>query len=114
MSEMKNRYKAKISGKTYTVIGGESKSHMDIVTEIANRQLLEIQQIAPETSTENAAILLGINAISDQLKKERKIMALESEISELKKELALIKGDEELHEEAEATEATEETTSQEK
>lgn len=88
MSDIKNRYKAKLAGKTYTVIGGETKAHMDIVTEIANRQLAEIQEISPETSLENAAILLGINAISDQLKKERKIMTLESELAALKKELA--------------------------
>lgn len=87
MSQLKNRYKAKLDGKTYTIIGAESKVHMDIVTELANIQLREIREIAPETSTENASILLAINALSDQLKKEKQLMKIEGELSQLKKEM---------------------------
>lgn len=91
MTQTKNRYKAKIANKTYTIIGTESKVHMDIVTEIANKQLAEIRDIAPETTLENASILLGINALSDQLKKEEKAMRLEAQMKKMTAEMEELK-----------------------
>lgn len=84
MSQEKKRYKAKIANNTYTIIGSESKTHMDIVTELANDQLQEIMSLSPNTDLSQASILLAINSISDQLKKEEKILYLEKEISDLR------------------------------
>ena len=66
--QMKTRYKAIIADHTYTIIGQESKQHMDLVTKIVNEQLAEIKHLSPQTDTEQASVLLAINAISDQLK----------------------------------------------
>ncbi|MBP1039882.1 cell division protein ZapA [Vagococcus sp. BWB3-3] len=87
MSQEKKRYKAKIANNTYTIIGSESKTHMDIVTELANDQLQEIMSLSPNTDISQASILLAINSISDQLKKEEKIIYLEKEISELREKV---------------------------
>ncbi|MFC4771821.1 cell division protein ZapA [Enterococcus hermanniensis] len=74
-----NRYKAIVAGQTYTIIGQESKQHMDMVTALINEQLNEIMSLSPEITEEKAAILLAINAVSDQLKKQEALMKLEKQ-----------------------------------
>ncbi|MGX7148702.1 cell division protein ZapA [Enterococcus ureasiticus] len=85
MVKEKTRYKAVIADRTYTIIGQESKQHMDLVTKLVNEQLAEIKHISPQTNDEQASVLLAINAISDQLKKQEKVLNLEQEVAELKK-----------------------------
>lgn len=51
-SNEKTRYKAIIADHTYTIIGQESKQHMDLVTKIVNEQLAEIKHLSPQTDTE--------------------------------------------------------------
>ncbi|MGM0217028.1 cell division protein ZapA [Enterococcus sp. AZ126] len=85
MVKEKTRYKAVIAEHTYTIIGQESKQHMDLVTKLVNEQLAEIKHISPQTNDEQASVLLAINAISDQLKKQEKVLHLEQEVAELKK-----------------------------
>lgn len=80
----KKRYKAVIDNKSYTIIGHESKTHMDLVTRLVNEQLAEIRRMSPSSDAEEAAILLAINAVSDQLNKQAQIIKMEKEISELK------------------------------
>lgn len=74
-----NRYKAIVAGQTYTIIGQESKQHMDMVTALVNEQINEIMSLSPEITQEKAAMLLAINAISDQLKKQEALMKLEKQ-----------------------------------
>ncbi|MDT2737909.1 cell division protein ZapA [Enterococcus pseudoavium] len=74
-----NRYKAVVAGQTYTIIGQESKQHMDMVTAVVNEQLEEILALSPEITQEKAAMLLAINAISDQIKKQEALMKLEKQ-----------------------------------
>ncbi|EOL43221.1 cell division protein ZapA [Enterococcus caccae] len=85
MVKEKTRYKAVIADHTYTIIGQESKQHMDLVTKLVNEQLAEIKHISPQTNDEQASVLLAINAISDQVKKQEKVLNLEKEVAELKK-----------------------------
>lgn len=85
MVKEKTRYKAVIADHTYTIIGQESKQHMDLVTKLVNEQLAELKHISPQTNDEQASVLLAINAISDQLKKQEKVLKLEQEVAELKK-----------------------------
>ena len=66
MSSPKTRYKANIDGQTYTIIGHESKEHMDLVVRLVNEQLNEIKSLSPQIDNEQAAILASVNAISDQ------------------------------------------------
>ncbi|WEG73744.1 cell division protein ZapA [Vagococcus intermedius] len=87
MTENKNRYKVKIGDKTYTIIGKESKYHMDIVTEVANEQLTQIMSLSPNIDLEQASVLLAINAVSDQLNKEEKAIIMEKELKELREKV---------------------------
>ncbi|MCH4171838.1 MAG: cell division protein ZapA [Lactobacillus sp.] len=79
MNEEKRRFKANIDGKDYVIIGPGSVGHMTAVTELLNTQLAEIQNLSPNISKEDAAILLAFNAISDQIK-------YKSELNDLKKQ----------------------------
>lgn len=84
MTADKTRYKAVIANHTYTIIGQENKQHMDLVTKLVNEQLAEIKHISPQTTDEQASILLAVNALSDQLKKQEQLLALEKEVADLK------------------------------
>ena len=84
MMEQKKRYKAVIANQNYTIIGRESKEHMDMVTKLVNEQLVEIMQLSPQTDKEQASILLAINAISDQLKKQEQVLGLQKKVDELR------------------------------
>lgn len=87
MAHEKTRYKALIANQTYTIIGRETKHHMDIVTKLINEQLAELKQLSPQMDNEQAAILMAVNALSDQLKKQERILELEEETAELKKKM---------------------------
>ena len=84
MTEQKKRYKAVIANQSYTIIGRESKQHMDMVTKLVNDQLTEIMGLSSQVDKEQAAILLAINAISDQLKKQEQVLSLHNKVEELR------------------------------
>lgn len=86
MAKEKTRYKAVIANQSYTIIGQETNEHMNRVTKIVNEQLQEIRQMAPQTSQEEAAILLAINALSDQLKKQEELLVLKDRMVELQEQ----------------------------
>ena len=83
-----NRYKAIVAGQTYTIIGQESKQHMDMVTALVNEQLNEIMSLSPGITQEKATMLLAINAVSDQLKKQEALMKLENQQNTLEGQAA--------------------------
>lgn len=84
---VQTRYKAKVGDQTYTIIGKETKQHMDLVIKVVNEQLAEIHQLSQDIDQEQAAILLAINAISDQVKKQAEIITLQKKITELEKQV---------------------------
>ena len=86
MAKEKTRYKAVIANQSYTIIGQETNEHMNRVTKIVNEQLQEIRQMAPQTSPEEAAILLAINALSDQLKKQEELLVLKDRMVDLQEQ----------------------------
>ena len=52
---------------------------MDAVSRLLNEQLAEISKQMPSLSTEKAAILLAINAMSDCLEKQEELDRLREE-----------------------------------
>ena len=86
MAKAKIRYKAVIANQSYTISGQETSQHMDRVTRLVNEQLQEIRQMAPQTSQEEAAILLAVNAISDQLKKQEELLTIREKMIGLKEQ----------------------------
>jgi len=85
VTKQKKRFKAVINNQAYTIIGQESTEHMTLVTKIVNDQLNEIKNLSPQIDNEQAAILLAVNAISDQLKKQEQLLHLTKKNEELHK-----------------------------
>ena len=90
VSQKKQRYRANIAGKTYTILG--TKSHQHIVIKLLNEQWNELSEVAKECSNEEKAILLAINAVSLQLEKQEQLMMLEEENQQLKKSVSHPRG----------------------
>lgn len=87
----KKRYKAVINGKNYTIIGQEEKEQLDMVTAMVNEQLAEIKNLSNALTAEDAAILMAVNAVNDQLKKQKEVLALKEEMGELRRANAHVK-----------------------
>ena len=73
VSQKKQRYRANIAGKTYTILGTKSHQHMHSVIKLLNEQWNELSEVAKECSNEEKAILLAINAVSVQLEKQEQL-----------------------------------------
>ena len=87
----KQRYKAQVAGKTYTIVGNRSTQHLDAVVELINGQLEQLSDLAPSLSVEDRSILMAINAVSDQIVKEDRIMELESRLEMAESEINRIR-----------------------
>lgn len=77
MSEGKRRFKATIDGETYTIVGSKPEKHMRVVAETVDEQLTQLKELTKGLDKEKRAILLAINAVSDQL-------AMRNELNEMK------------------------------
>ncbi|HIX01254.1 MAG TPA: cell division protein ZapA [Candidatus Ligilactobacillus excrementigallinarum] len=73
MSENKRRFKVEIDGEQFTIIGKSTPEHMDAVMGVANHELATIKKMMPSLSEKKAALLLAINAVSDQLEKQEEL-----------------------------------------
>lgn len=80
MPEGTRRYKAEIDGEPYTIVGPKSQEHMKITAETVDEQLRQLKELTVGLSREKRAILLAINAVSDQL-------SMRKELDELKKKM---------------------------
>lgn len=84
----KKRFKAKIAGKDYTIVGSLSATHLNTVVDLVNQQIDQLTELAPELSNADRCVLMAVNAVSDQLQKEKKILELEAELEKLKEKSA--------------------------
>lgn len=84
----KKRFKAKIAGKDYTIVGSLSATHLNTVVDLVNQQIDQLTELAPELSNADRCVLMAVNAVSDQLQKEKKIIELEAELEKLKEKSA--------------------------
>lgn len=81
----KQRHQAKINGKEYTIVSQKSADHIHLVAKLVNQQLDHLSEMAPELTIIDRAILLAVNAVSDQVTKEERMISLEEELDKLKK-----------------------------
>lgn len=81
--QKKQRYRATIAGKTYTILGTKSHRHMHSVISLLNREWDELTRAASTLGETERAILLAVNAVSLQLEKQAEIERLEREIERL-------------------------------
>ncbi|WP_080146860.1 cell division protein ZapA [Marinilactibacillus piezotolerans] len=88
MPEEKRRFKAEIAGQTYTIVGPRSEKHMQVVAQTVDEQMTLLQKMTKGLDTEKRAMLMAINAVSDQLEMKKKVTKLEDRIAELEHQLA--------------------------
>ena len=80
MAGEKRRVKVKIDNKEYTIIGTKSTAHVQLVAKTVNEQLEKIKNLSADLSKEEQAILIALNAVSDQIDSHKKMMQLENKI----------------------------------
>lgn len=82
MAEEKRRVKVVIDEKEYTIISNKSVAHVELVAETVNKQLDEMKKLSTGMSKEELAILMAVNAVSDQIDSHTKMIELEEKIYE--------------------------------
>lgn len=82
MANQKRRTKVLINGKEYTIVGDKSAAHVELVAETINEQLEELNSLLTSLSKEEQAILMAVNAVSDQVKMQQELIALEEKIKQ--------------------------------
>ncbi|MCC5889466.1 MAG: cell division protein ZapA [Alkalibacterium sp.] len=82
MPEGKRRYKATIDGESYTIVGPKSQEHMKTVAETVDEQLSQLKELTKGLSSEKRAILLAINAVSDQLSTRKELEEIKDKMKQ--------------------------------
>lgn len=83
MSQKPNRFKTTIDGRSYTIVGRKSQEHMSVVSDLINDELAELKKVTRNIDDEKRAILLAINAKSEQLEMQKKVIELEEKLKNL-------------------------------
>ncbi|MDZ7834889.1 MAG: cell division protein ZapA [Alkalibacterium sp.] len=86
MSEGKRRFKATIDGETYTIVGSKPEKHMRVVAETVDEQLSQLKELTKGLDKEKRAILLAINAVSDQLAMRNELEHLKEKYEQLEQD----------------------------
>lgn len=84
MVNQKRRTKVEINGKEYTIVGDKSSAHVNLVADTINKQIEELTSLSSNLSEEEQAILMAVNAISDQITTQQKMIKLQEELDSLK------------------------------
>ncbi len=80
-----NRYKFTFGEKSLTLTTDKDNLFMEEVEHVAKEKYSAIQAKLPEADNETIAILMAINSLSTQLKREIEIEKLEKELNELRR-----------------------------
>lgn len=88
MSETKKRFKTTIQGKTYVIVGTKSQPHMQAASEIVETQLNQLKRLTTGLDGERRAILMALNAVSDQLDLQQQLQQVKDEKRQLERELS--------------------------
>lgn len=81
MTNGKRRIKVLIDEKEYTIISNKSDAHVELVAKTVNQQLDELDALSDNLTKEDQAILLAVNAVSDQIDSHTKMMELEEQLN---------------------------------
>lgn len=87
MSQKPSRLKAEINGKDYTIVGLKPQKHMQVVVEIIQAELAELKKLTHKLDDERRAMLLAINAKSEQLELEKEVIQLRDQLQQLQEKL---------------------------
>lgn len=83
MSNKPSRFKTTIDGRSFTIVGRKSQEHMRVVSDLVNDELTELKKVTRNLDNEERAILLAINAKSEQLEMQKKVIELEEKLKNL-------------------------------
>lgn len=76
----RRRVKVVINDKEYTIMGTKSAAHIKLVAKTINDQLADLDAMSNNLSREEQAILMAVNAVSDQIDSHEKMIELEDKI----------------------------------
>lgn len=80
----KNRYNFTFGEKTLTLTTDKDNLFMEEVERVATEKYNAIKEKLPEADPETVAILMAINSLSTQLKREIEVEKIEQEINQLR------------------------------
>jgi len=80
MARGKRRVKVVIDDKEYTIVSNKSAAHIELVAETVNKQLRELSALSTQLSKEEQAMLMAVNAVSDQIDSHTRMMELEEKL----------------------------------
>lgn len=83
MSQKPSRFKTTIDGRSYTIVGRKSQEHMRTVSDLINDELSELKKLTHRLDSEERAVLLAINAKSEQLEMQKRVIELEEKFNNL-------------------------------
>jgi len=73
-----------INDKEYTIVGDKSAAHVELVAETINKQIEELKNLSAPLTKEEQAILIAVNAMSDQISSHERLIELEEKYSSMK------------------------------
>lgn len=82
MANENRRTKVVINGKEYTIVGDKSAAHVELIAETINKQMEKLNSLSTSLSKEEQAILMAVNAVSDQVNSKQELIALEEKIKQ--------------------------------
>ncbi|MEI3605969.1 cell division protein ZapA [Pseudogracilibacillus sp. SE30717A] len=81
-NEERKKIEVKINRRKYTIVGTESKEHMELVAKLVNDKMMEIYENNKHLDTTKLAVLTAINTMNDYLKLKADYEDLETLIEE--------------------------------
>lgn len=78
----KSRTTVDIYGKSYTIIGTESTSHVRHVTNLVDEKMRDIHDVNQSLDTTKLAVLTAVNTMNDYIKLKEEIEVLQSLLEE--------------------------------
>ena len=82
----RRRTKVMINDREYTIVGEKSTTHVNLVAETVNKQLDDLKAMSSALSKEEQAILIAVNAVSDQIKLHGKMIKLEEKLENIQQQ----------------------------
>jgi len=67
-NQERTRISVDINNRTYTIVGTETKEHVEFVAQLVNKKMDEIQHANKHLDTTKLAVLTAINTMNDYVK----------------------------------------------
>jgi len=80
--EKKTKINVEIRHRQYTIVGTESKEHVQLVADLVNEKMSEIHEANKQLDTSKLAVLTAINTMNDYIKLQEEFDELMTLIEE--------------------------------